>query len=63
MEQTSKEKTLKPYSPVTLQGEFHERAVRLAMEHRDEYPSEAAALTAIAGKLGCSPDILSGLGA
>jgi hypothetical protein len=32
------------------------RAVRLAMEHRDEYQSEAAALTAIAGKLGCSPD-------
>lgn len=28
------------------------------MEHRDEYQSEAAALTAIAGKLGCSPDSL-----
>jgi len=25
------------------------------MEHRDEYQSEVAALTAIAGKLGCSP--------
>ena len=46
-------KTSKPYSP-----EFRERAVRLAMEHRDEYQSEAAALTAIAGKLGCSPDSL-----
>ena len=43
MEQTSKKKTSKPYSP-----EFRERAVRLAMEHRDEYQSEAAALTAIA---------------
>jgi len=32
--------------------------VRLVMEHRDEYQSEAAALTAIAGKLGCSPDSL-----
>jgi transposase len=53
MEQTSKKKTLMPYSP-----EFRERAVRLAMEHRDEYQSEAAALTAIAGKLGCSPDSL-----
>ena len=53
MEQTSKKKTAKPYSP-----EFRERAVRLAMEHRDEYQSEAAALTAIAGKLGCSPDSL-----
>ena len=28
------------------------------MEHRDEYQSEAAALRAIAGKLGCSPDSL-----
>ena len=28
------------------------------MEHRDNYQSEAAALTAIAGKLGCSPDSL-----
>ena len=53
MEQTHKKKTAKPYSP-----EFRERAVRLAMEHRDEYQSEAAALTAIAGKLGCSPDSL-----
>jgi transposase len=40
------------------EGEFCERAVRLAMEHRDDYQSEAAALTAIAGKLGCSPDSL-----
>jgi len=28
------------------------------MEHRDDHQSEAAALTAIAGKLGCSPDSL-----
>jgi transposase len=53
MEQTSKKKTSKLYST-----EFRERAVRLAMDHRDEYQSEAAALTAIAGKLGCSPDSL-----
>ena len=53
MEQTQKKKTSKPYSP-----EFRERAVRLLMEHRDDYQSEAAALTAIAGKLGCSPDSL-----
>ncbi len=51
MEQTQKKKTAKKYSP-----EFRERAVRLVMEHRDEYQSEAAALTAIAGKSGCSPD-------
>ena len=53
MEQTQKLKTSKPYSP-----EFRERAVRLAMEHRDKYQSEAASLTAIAGKLGCSPNSL-----
>ncbi|WP_281269403.1 hypothetical protein [Roseicyclus mahoneyensis] len=27
------------------------------MKHRDQYQSEAAALTAIAGKLGASPDV------
>ena len=53
MEDAQKKKTSKPYS-----REFRERAVRLAMEHCDEYQSEAAALTAIAGKLGCSPDSL-----
>ena len=53
MEQTQKKKTSKPYSP-----EFRDRAVRLVMDHRDEYQSEAAALTAITGKLGYSPDSL-----
>ena len=53
MEHAQKKKTSKPYSP-----EFRERAVRLLLEHRDEYQSEASALTAIAGKLGCSPDSL-----
>ena len=53
MEHAQKKKTSKRYSP-----EFRERAVRLLQEHRDEYQSEAAALTAIAGKLGCSPDSL-----
>ena len=43
----------KPYSP-----EFRERAVRLFLEHRREYPSEMAALRALAAKLGCSPDSL-----
>ncbi|SDP72104.1 hypothetical protein SAMN04488512_1315 [Sulfitobacter litoralis] len=47
MEQSHNKKTSKPYSP-----EFRERAVRLAMEHRDEYRSEAALFTAIASKLG-----------
>ena len=53
MEQTSKKKTAKPDSP-----DFREGAVRLAMEHGDEYQSEAAALTAITGKLGYSADSL-----
>jgi transposase len=53
MEQTPKKKTAKPYFP-----EFGERTVRLVMEHRDEYQSEAAALMAIAGKLVCLPDSL-----
>jgi transposase len=43
----------KPYSP-----EFRERAVRLFVEHRPEYPSEVASLRAPAEKLGCSPDSL-----
>jgi transposase len=51
MELTSKKKIATEYTP-----EFRERAVRLAMEHRDAYQSAAAALTAIAGKLGCLPD-------
>ena len=53
MKHVQKKKTSKLYSP-----EFRERALRLAMEHRDEYQSEAAALTAIVGKSGCSPDSL-----
>ena len=53
MQHAQKNKTSKPYSP-----EFRERAVPLLLEHRDAYQSEAAALTAIAGKLGCSPDSL-----
>lgn len=53
MEQTVLKKTTKPYSP-----EFRERAVRLAMEHRNQHQSETAALVAIAGRLGCSPGSL-----
>ncbi|WP_369835699.1 hypothetical protein [Donghicola sp. XS_ASV15] len=48
-----KQRNTKPYSP-----EFRERAVRLAMEHRDEYNSESAALSAMAEKLRCSLDSL-----
>jgi transposase len=37
MEPAQKKKTMRPYSP-----EFRERAVRLLLEHRDEYQSEVA---------------------
>ena len=36
--------------------ELKERAVRLVREHRDDYPSEWAAISSIAGKLGASPE-------
>ncbi len=41
------------YSP-----EVRERAVRMLVEHRPEYPSEWAAMSAIAAKLGMTPETL-----
>jgi transposase len=41
------------YSP-----EVRERAVRMVADHRDEYPSEWAAFTSIAAKLGMTPETL-----
>jgi transposase len=41
------------YSP-----ELRERAVRMVVEHADEYPSEWAAMTSVAGKLGMTPETL-----
>jgi transposase len=41
------------YSP-----EVRERAVRMVIEHRDEYPSEWAAFTSISAKLGMTPETL-----
>jgi transposase-like protein len=41
------------YSP-----EMRERAIRMVAEHRNEYPSEWAAFTAIAAKLGMTPETL-----
>ncbi len=38
--------------------ELRERAVRMLQEHRDEYPSEPAAINAIAPMIGCHPDTL-----
>jgi len=41
------------YSP-----ELRERAVTMVVEHRSEYPSEWATMTAIAGMLGMTPETL-----
>jgi len=38
--------------------ELRERAVRMVQEHRDEYPSEWAAITSIASKLGVGTEAL-----
>ena len=36
--------------------EVRERAVRLVVEHREEYDNEWQAITSIAGKLGAAPE-------
>jgi transposase len=41
------------YSP-----ELRERAVTMVVEHRSEYPSEWATMTAVAGMLGMTPETL-----
>ena len=43
------------YSP-----EVRERAVRLVFEHEKEHPSQWAAISSIAPKIGCSPETLRG---
>jgi transposase len=42
-----------PYPP-----EVRERAVKMFVEHRDEYPSEWAAMTGISSKLGMTAETL-----
>ena len=39
-------------------AEVRERAVRLVMEHADEYPSQWASITSIAEKIGCTSETL-----
>ena len=41
------------YSP-----EVRERAVRMVFEHTPEHSSQWAAITSIAGKIGCNPETL-----
>ena len=38
--------------------EVRDRAVRLVLEHESEHPSRWAAISSIAGKIGCSPHTL-----
>jgi transposase len=53
MAQTDHKKTNNPYSP-----DFRKRAVQLATERRDEYPSQTVLLNDIANKMGCSANSL-----
>ena len=46
-------KTTNKFSP-----EVRERAVRMVLEHRGEYPSQWAAIESIAPKIGCVPQTL-----
>ena len=45
--------TSRRYSP-----EVRERAVRMVLERRSDYPSEWAAIVSIAGKIGCTTETL-----
>lgn len=40
--------------------EVRERAVRLVLEHRDEYETKGAAISSIAAKFGCAAVTLEG---
>jgi len=40
--------------------EVRERAIRMVLEHRGEYPSQWAAIESIASKIGCVPKTLYG---
>jgi transposase len=44
--------------PVRYEQETKTRAIRLAREHAGDYPSEYAAISAVAGRLGMSPETL-----
>ncbi|WP_408647247.1 IS3 family transposase [Trinickia dabaoshanensis] len=46
--------------PNKFSAEVRERAVRMVREHRDEYPSQWAAIESIAPKIGCTSQTLLG---
>jgi transposase-like protein len=49
-----KQKTSQRFSP-----EVRERAVRMVFDHAGDYPSQWAAITSIAAKIGCSTQTLA----
>ena len=46
-------KTTNKFSP-----EVRERAVRMVLDHRDDYPSHWAAVVSVSEKIGCAPPTL-----
>ena len=49
--------TSRRYSP-----EVRERAVRLVLEHQQEYASQWAAIVSVAARIGCTPETVAELG-
>ena len=44
--------------PSQFSSELRDRAVRIVLEHQDEYDSQWAAISAIAPKIGCTKETL-----